>query len=362
MATVHLADKTHKKVDERFAFNSYTESMAGNAYDFEGVKKIKIYNVDTVPLGDYTRSGTSRYGTPVELTDRQYELEMTQDKAATWTIDKGNQLEQFNIKGANQTVKRETDEVVIPAVDKYALKKWVAGAGSKVLLANAMTANTAIAAFNDAVEKLDNRAVPESGRTCVIKNSKYKLLKQAPQFIYTDKLANGAIVKGKVGEIDGIDIKPIPDKYLPADVDMLITQKKALLRPKKLFEYNIHQDPVGVSGNLVEFRMMYDAFVLDAVADAVCVVTSNASIIAPNCTIAWNGTANTATINATGFDKIFYTVDGSDPRSSGTAVESNANVSINATVGANATCIRAIAYAANKTVQYGLEAETEITR
>ena len=190
MATVQLADKTHKKVDERFAFNSYTESMAGNAYDFEGVKRIKIYNIDTAPLNDYTRSGTSRYGTPQELTDRQYELEMTQDKSATWTIDKGNQLEQFNIKGANQSVKRETDEVVIPVVDKYAFKKWVAGAGSKVILANAMTANTAIAAFNDATECLDNRAVPESGRTCVIKNSKYKLLKQAPQFIYTDKLAS----------------------------------------------------------------------------------------------------------------------------------------------------------------------------
>ena len=360
MATVHLADKTHKKVDERFAFNSYTESMAGNAYDFEGVKKIKIYNVDTAPMGDYTRSGTSRYGTPQELTDRQYELEMTQDKAATWTIDKGNQLEQFNIKEANRTVKRQTDEVVIPMVDKYAFKQWVKKAGTKVVLAAAMNANNAIAAFNDAVEALDNRAVPESGRTCVIKNSKYKLLKQAPQFIYTDKLANGALVKGKVGEIDGIDIKPVPDKYLPADVDMLITQKKALLRPKKLFEYNIHQDPPGVSGNLVEFRMMYDAFVLDAVADAVAVVTSNASIIAPNVTVAFNATANTGTIAGTGYDKIFYTIDGTDPRSSGTAVEANANVSINATVGATVTTIRAISYTENATVQYGREQELEV--
>ena len=227
-------------------------------------------------------------------------------------------------------------------------------------LANAINANTAIAAFNDAVEALDNRAVPESGRTCVIKNSKYKLLKQAPQFIYTDKLANGALVKGKVGEIDGIDIKPIPDKYLPADVDMLITQKKALLRPKKLFEYNIHQDPPGVSGNLVEFRMMYDAFVLDAVADAVCVVTSNASIIAPNVTIANDAGNSTATIKGTGYDKIFYTVDGTSPRSSGTAVEANANVTLAANVWANATTIRAIAYNANATVQYGREQELVI--
>ena len=141
---------------------------------------------------------------------------------------------------------------------------------------------------------------------------------------------------------------------------MLITQKKALLRPKKLFEYNIHQDPPGVSGNLVEFRMMYDAFVLDAVADAVAVVTSNASIIAPNVTVAFNATANTGTIGGTGFDKIFYTIDGTDPRSSGTAVEANANVSINATVGATVTTIRAVAYTENATVQYGREQELEV--
>jgi len=360
MATVHLADKVSPKIDERFHFNSYTESMAGNAYEFDGVKKIKIYNVDTAPMNDYTRSGASRYGTPAELTDRQYELEMTQDKAATWTIDKGNQLEQFNIKGANQTANRQTNEVVIPMVDKYAFKKWVAGAGTKVVLASAMTANSAIAAFNDAVEALDNRAVPEAGRTCVIKNSKYKLLKQAPQFVYTDKLAQNALVKGQVGEIDGIAIKAVPDKYLPADVDMLITQKKAILRPKKLFEYNIHQDPPGISGNLVEFRMMYDAFVLDAMADAVAVVTSNASIIAPNVTVAFNATANTGSIAGTGYDKIFYTLDGTDPRSSGTAIETNANVSINATTGAGVTTIRAIAYNANATVQYGREQELAV--
>ena len=360
MATVHLADKTSKKVDERFHFGSYTESMAGNAYDFEGVKKIKIYNVDTVPLRDYVRSGTNRYGTPAELTDRQYELEMTQDRATSWTIDKGNQLEQFNIKGANKTVRRETDEVVIPEVDKYAIRQWIKGAGTKVVLASAMDANTAIAAFNECSEAQDNRAVPEGGRTCLIRTSKYKLLKQAPQFIYTDKLANNAMVKGKVGEIDGYDIKPLPDKYFPNGVDMLITQKKAILRPRKLFEYNIHKDPPGVSGNLVEFRMMYDAFVLDAVADAVCVVTSNASIISPNLSVAFNATANTGTIGGTGFDKIFYTIDGSDPRSSGTAIETNANVSINATVGAEVTTIRAISYTANKTVQYGIEAELEV--
>jgi hypothetical protein len=106
--------------------------------------------------------------------------------------------------------------------------------------------------------------------------------------------------------------------------------------------------------------MMYDAFVLDAVADAVCVVTSNASIIAPNVTIAFNATANTGSIAGTGYDKILYTLDGTVPRASGTAIETNANVSINATTGATVTTIRAISYNANATVQYGRPQELEV--
>lgn len=46
-------------------------------------KSIKVYSIDTVPLGNYSRSGTSRYGTPIDLTDSYQTMVMTQDKAFT---------------------------------------------------------------------------------------------------------------------------------------------------------------------------------------------------------------------------------------------------------------------------------------
>lgn len=37
----------------------------------------------------------------------------------------------------------------------------------------------------------------------------------------------------------------------------------ATVAPTKLEEYKVHQDPPGISGELVEGRIVYDAFVLD---------------------------------------------------------------------------------------------------
>ena len=35
------------------------------------------------------------------------------------------------------------------------------------------------------------------------------------------------------------------------------------MAPTKLEDYRVHQDPPGISGDLVEGRVCYDAFVLD---------------------------------------------------------------------------------------------------
>ena len=40
-------------------------------------------------------------------------------------------------------------------------------------------------------------------------------------------------------------------------------------KAEKLDDYKIHQDPPGINGNLVEGRVYYDAFVLDAKKDGI---------------------------------------------------------------------------------------------
>ena len=104
MATINLASKYEKKLDERFKLSSITDSYAGKQYSFEGVNAIKIWTIDQVPITDYNRNASaSRFGTINELGDTVQTLVMTQDKAYTFAIDQGNANEQFNSSTAMQS-------------------------------------------------------------------------------------------------------------------------------------------------------------------------------------------------------------------------------------------------------------------
>lgn len=347
---INLADKYSAKVAERFAHKAYSAGIASNAYDFDGVKSIKVYSIDTVELGNYARSGSNRYGTPTDLTDSYQVMTMVPDKAFTYIIDKGNDKEQLNIKKANRALARQIDERINPYLDKYNFKKWVAGAGQVITTANAPTATTALGLIQDATELLDEMACPDSGRTLVVTHNFFKLLKQNPNFVYTDKLAQDSMVRGKVGEIDGMAIRKVPNKYMPTDVYALVVHSSALLAPMKLKEYKIHTDPPGINGNLTEGRIIHDAFVLDAKADAI-VAICKASVLTVKPTITISN--NSATVSAGGATKVLYTVDGSDPRCSGTAAEYSAAVTLTA-----GQTIRVAGYKAGEVIEWGKAEKT----
>ena len=49
---------------------------------------------------------------------------------------------------------------------------------------------------------------------------------------------------------------------LPENTNFLITHNVATAAPTKLQDYNIHENPPGINGWLVEGRIRFDAFVL----------------------------------------------------------------------------------------------------
>ena len=336
---VNLATKFVDKVAELFAQESFAGGIASKAYNWDGTEAIKVYSVDTVPFGNYSRTGTSRYGTPGELGDSVQTMQMTQDKGATWTIDKGNAKEQLNIKGANESVTRQIKQRLNPMVDSYAFGKWTAGAGYAVAATAAISASNALALLQDATEKADEAAVPENERFCICSFEFFKFLKQNSNFVYTDKLAQQALVKNEMGTLDGWRVVRVPGTYVPTGIHALCVAKSAVLAPVKLQDYKIHVDPPGINGNLVEMRALFDAFVLDAKAKgviAICDSGAGRHCAAP--TIAANGN-----ITALGGTVVYYTLDGSDPRVSGTRLTANAT----GVVGNNGDVITAIAYNAS---------------
>jgi hypothetical protein len=50
---------------------------------------------------------------------------------------------------------------------------------------------------------------------------------------------------------------------LPVKFGFMLAHPSATVAPTKLEQYKTHENPPGISGELVEGRIVYDAFVLD---------------------------------------------------------------------------------------------------
>lgn len=76
-------------------------------------------------------------------------------------------------------------------------------------------------------------------------------------------------LKGVVAMIDGLTVIKVPSNRLPENFGFMVAHPSATVAPTKLEEYKVHQDPPGLSGELVEGRIVYDAFVLENKAKAI---------------------------------------------------------------------------------------------
>ena len=269
---INFHEKYSNKVQERFYQESLTQSSFSKDLDMEftGVKTVKVSSIGTAAMNDYTRSGSARYGTPADLQDTVQEFVMTKDRSFTFIIDKGDNMEQNMIKKAGQAINRQLREVVTPEIDKYRFSVWAANAGQTATI-DAPAKDNILELIVDAKMALDNKLVPQKGRTLYVGSAAYKALLTCEEYIRLDKLGSKTLVNGKVGEIEGMDVKFIPDTYLPANVAFMIIYKDAAISPVKLHEYKLHKDPPGISGHLAEGRFIYDAFVIEAKKDGIYV-------------------------------------------------------------------------------------------
>src|ERR1044072_5620326 len=98
----NLATKYSDKVAERFSTTSKTKPGVNQDYDWQGNNAIKVFSVDTVTMGNYTRSGNSRYGNPNELGTTVQTLTLARDRAFTTTIDRRNRDESMGVTEAGK--------------------------------------------------------------------------------------------------------------------------------------------------------------------------------------------------------------------------------------------------------------------
>lgn len=261
---ITLHDKYSKQIQTAFVKASLIAGALSNEYDFAGVKTVKIVTPQTVPMVDYTRTGTNRYGTPTEMEDVVQELTLTQDKSFALTIDKGNNADQNGVKAAGKMLALQLAERAVPEMDKYVFAKLAELAGTKNEAAGAITKSNVVERIATAGEALDNAEVPDSGRTLFVSASTLKFLKIADEWISVDSLGEKALAKGVVGEYGGAKVVKVPSSRMPAGCNFILLHRSAACAPVKLNDTKLHVDPPGISGNLLEGRQYYDCFVFKA--------------------------------------------------------------------------------------------------
>ena len=261
---VNYAEKFSQTIDEQLSKDSLTDKAVNKDYDFDGVNKVNVYSVETVPLNDYDINAKSnRYGTPVELGNDVQTLELTQDKSFTFSIDRKNATDTMMAMSAAKALARELKEVVTPTIDRYRIAKYTAEALVAHTKEETLTTETAYSAFLEGSMVLFDAKVPAEGRIAFVTSAYYKAIKLDKNFVSSGDKGQEIAVTGAVGTIDKTTIIVAPADYFVKGTNFIICHPMAMTSPVKLADYKIHENPQGINGWLVEGRIYYDAFVLN---------------------------------------------------------------------------------------------------
>ena len=233
---IELVTKFLPYVDEMFSKESKKSLLTNQDFTWDGAHAVKVYKISTATMNDYGRSGPdggnwSRYGAVADLDATTETLTLTKDRSFTFAMDKMDE--------------NDTAGQLAPAT-ALALSK--ANIYEEILKGS---------------EVLDNALVSETGRCLVVTPATYTLMKQCADIVMETDVGNDLRLKGVISMLDGMNVIKVPAARLPSKFGFLIAHPCATVAPTKLESYKAHEDPPGISGSLVEGRIVYDAFVLD---------------------------------------------------------------------------------------------------
>lgn len=273
---IELVGKFEPYVDEIFNTESNKALVTNKDFDWTGAHSIKIYKVTTAEMNDYDRPGEkvgtqgddskiilSRYGAIQSLDATTEEMTLKNDRSFTFAIDALDRDEtQQQLQGAT-ALARQQREIIIPEVDKYVYGVMCNNAGTKPA-AVALTAENIYDEIIKATSALDNAEVPDDGNRCLVVTPDILLLmKKNPTIALNSDIGADLRLKGVVARLDGLNVVKVPKPRLPENFGFMAAHPCATVAPTKLEEYKLHTNPPFISGDLVEGRIVYDAFVLD---------------------------------------------------------------------------------------------------
>lgn len=270
---INLVTTFKPLVDEKFTTESKKSLLTNTDFDWNGAHSIKVYKITTSAMNDYGRTGPaqgnwSRYGAVASLDAVTEEMTLKKDRSFTFAIDKLDTDETAAQLQAATALARQNREVVIPEVDAYVYGVMCEKAGHKPA-AKALSATNIYGEILAASQALDDAEVPETGRVLVVTPAVYALLKKSKDVTMETDIGNDLRLKGVISNLDGMSVQKIPANRLPNGFGFMVAHPCATVAPVKLEDYTVHENPPGISGSLVEGRIVYDAFVLDNKVEAI---------------------------------------------------------------------------------------------
>lgn len=263
---ISLVTEFKPHVDELFTTGSKKSLLTNNDFDWTGAHTVKVYKVSTSKMNDYNRNPAegfsgSRYGSVEDLDATTEEFTLSKDRSFTFAIDKLDSDETKQQVEAANALARQQREVIIPEVDQHVYKVMCENAGTK--LSAVLTSENIYDEIIKANAVLDDAEVPDTERYLVVVPETLLLMKKNPLIESNSDIGQELRVKGVVSTLDGMNVVKVPANRVPDNFGFLLCHPVATVAPTKLEDYKIHEDPPGISGDLVEGRIVYDAFVLD---------------------------------------------------------------------------------------------------
>ena len=278
---INLVTKFTDHVYELFTAESKKSLLTNNDYDWTGAHTIKVHKVNTVSMNDYDRAGTgkntSRFGVLGKVENELEEFTLRKDRSFTFVIDKMDKDETGGVLSGASALARQQREIIIPEVDTYTYGVMAANAGTKVVDVT-LTESNIYDEIIKGTELLDDEDVPDTGRVLTVVPEVYRMMKKCPDLSLDCDVTEKQRLSGVIAMVDGMDVVKISKKRMPANAGFMICHPVATVAPTKLEDYRVHQDPPGISGELVEGRIVYDAFVLDNKKKAIYYVENKLAV------------------------------------------------------------------------------------
>lgn len=261
---INLASKFETKTSELMKAARKSSAFTHDEWSWDGVSAINVYTLTDPTMNDYQANGQNRYGEATEVEDTVQTFTLTRDRSWTKTIDKKNYADTMMIRKPGKYLAQATKNVLVPEIDTYIFATiFAAGdaAGRDDIVADAATTSSnAYTNFLDINANITNAEAPEEGRVAAMTAAYYNMLKQGG-FVLASDLAYKDRKSGDLGTVDGVRVFVVPSNRLPANTDLIISHPSVAVSPEKLVDYTLHKNPVGVSGDVLEYRHRYDCFV-----------------------------------------------------------------------------------------------------